>query len=109
MKRGDIWTIAGGPDYAGKPRPAVIVQCDDFDATPSITICPLSSTPVENVYARFAVNQSESNGMQVRSYVMVDKISTIPRSKIGRFVGRLDAKDISLLNQRVTLFLGLGD
>lgn len=108
MKRGEIWTIVGGPDYAGKPRPAVIVQCDEFDATPSITICPLSSTPVENVYARFAVNPSESNGLEVRSYVMVDKVSTIPRSKIGLFVGRLDAKDIALLNQRVILFLGLG-
>ncbi len=109
MKRSEIWTIAGGPDYAGKPRPGVIVQCDDFDATPSITICPLSSTPVENTYARFAVNPSESNGLQVRSYVMVDKVSTIPRAKVGQFVGRLDAKDISLLNQRIVLFLGLGN
>jgi mRNA interferase MazF len=109
VNRGEIWTIAGGADYAGKPRPAVIVQNDDFDATPSITICPLSSAPVENVYARFAVNPSESNGLEVRSYVMVDKVSTILRSKVGRLVGHLDAKDVSLLNQRVALFLGLGD
>jgi len=109
VKRGEIWTIAGGADYTGKPRPAVIVQSDDFDATPSITICPLGSTPVDNVYARFAVNPSESNGLEVRSYIMVDKVSTIPRSKVGRFVGQLDASDISLLNQRVTLFLGLAD
>jgi mRNA-degrading endonuclease toxin of MazEF toxin-antitoxin module len=39
MKRGDIWTVAGGKDYAGKPRPVVIVQDDSFDATDSITIC----------------------------------------------------------------------
>jgi mRNA interferase MazF len=109
VKRGEIWTIAGGAGYAGKPRPAVIVQSDDFDATPSITICPLSSTPVENVYARFPVSPSQSNGLEVHSYVMVDKVSTIPRSKVGRFVGQLDAKDISLLNQRVALFLGLAD
>ena len=33
MRRGDIWTVAGGKDYAGKPRPVVIVQDDSFDAT----------------------------------------------------------------------------
>jgi PemK-like, MazF-like toxin of type II toxin-antitoxin system len=43
MKRGDVWTVAGGKDYAGKPRPVVIVQDDSFDATDSITICALTT------------------------------------------------------------------
>jgi mRNA interferase MazF len=43
MKRGDIWTVAGGKDYAGKPRPVVIVQEDSFDATDSITICAFTT------------------------------------------------------------------
>ena len=30
MKRAEIWTVAGGSDYAGKPRPAVIIQDDVF-------------------------------------------------------------------------------
>jgi len=109
VKRGEIWTIAGGPDYAGKPRPAIIVQSDKFDATPSVTVCPLSGTPVENVHARFAIAPSEANGLNVPSYVMVDKVSTVPRSKVGRFVGRLDNQELSLLNRRVALFLGLGE
>ena len=109
VKRGDIWTVAGGPDYVGKPRPAVVVQRNEFDATPSITVCPLSSTAVENVHARFAITPSELNGLELRSYALVDKLSTIPRSKVGRFIGRLDTKDLSLLNQRIALFLGLGD
>ena len=33
MKRGEIWTVSGGSDYAGKPRPAVILQDKRFDAT----------------------------------------------------------------------------
>lgn len=109
MKRGEIWTISGGPDYAGKPRPAIIIQSDDFDATLSVTVCLLSGTPVENVYARFTVAPSAANGLETHSSVMVDKISTIPRSKVGRFVGQLDAKDAALLDQRVALFLGLGE
>ena len=43
MNRGEIWTVAGGPAYAGKPRPAVIVQDDAFAARDSVTICPLTS------------------------------------------------------------------
>jgi len=41
MRRGDIWTVAGGKDYAGKARPVVILQDDSFDGTESVTICAL--------------------------------------------------------------------
>jgi mRNA interferase MazF len=109
LKRGEIWTIAGGADYVGKPRPAIILQNDDFDSTPSVTVCPLTGTPVDNVHARFTVAPSESNGLQVQSHVMVDKISTIPRTKVGRRIGQLDRPDLLLLNQRVVIFLGLAD
>ena len=44
MRRGDIWTVSGGKDYAGKPRPVVIIQDDRFDATRSITICSVTRT-----------------------------------------------------------------
>lgn len=67
MKRGEIWTIAGGPDYAGKPRPAVILQSDQFDATPSVTVCPLTAGHVETVYARFGIEPSEENHLERRS------------------------------------------
>ena len=39
MRRGDIWTVAGGKGYADKPRPVVIVQDDSFNATASVTVC----------------------------------------------------------------------
>jgi mRNA interferase MazF len=110
LKRGEIWTIAGGADYAGKPRPAIIVQSDAFDATPSVTICPLSGTPVVDTEpVRFEVTPSQANGLHVTSQVMVDKISTLPRSKLGRRIGRLESADVSLLNRSVALFLGLAE
>lgn len=107
MKRGEIWTVAGGPDYTGKPRPAIILQSEKFDATRSITICPLTGTGVEAVYARFAIAPSAANGLTAISHVMVDKISTVPKSKLGRRIGQLQPGDISSLNQNVALFLGL--
>jgi mRNA-degrading endonuclease toxin of MazEF toxin-antitoxin module len=35
----NAWTVAGGKDYAGKPRPMVIVQGDHFNATNAVTVC----------------------------------------------------------------------
>lgn len=110
MKRGEIWTVAGGGDFTGKPRPAIILQSDKFDATPSITVCPLTSAPVKNAEpARFAVVPSPRNGLRTHSQAMVDKISTLPKRKIGRRLGELDPADILVLNQYVALFLGLGE
>jgi mRNA interferase MazF len=109
LKRGEIWTVAGGPDYAGKLRPAIIVQSDKFDATPSITVCLLTTTPLDASPARFAIAPSSLNGLQTESHAMVDKIATVPRSKAGYRVGRLDRRDIAKLNTAVTLFLGLAD
>lgn len=107
MRRGEIWTIAGGPDYAAKPWPAIIVQSDRFDGTLSVSVCPLTTTPVETVHIRFAIQPMTTNGLLVLSYVMVDKISTVPRSKLGRFIGRIGKAQIALLNQQIVLFLGL--
>ena len=59
MKRGEIWTAAGGKDYAGKPRPVVIVQDDSFDATESVTVCGFTSDPTDAPFARITVEPSE--------------------------------------------------
>jgi mRNA interferase MazF len=109
LKRGEIWTIAGGADYVGKPRPAIIVQSDQFDATLSIVVCPLTGTDADAEPARFAIAPSQRNGLRARSYVMVDKISSIPKTKVGHRIGQLDANDVVLLNQHVILFLGLAE
>jgi mRNA interferase MazF len=109
LKRGEIWTVAGGPDYSGKPRPAIIVQSDKFDATPSITICPLTTITLDASPARFAIVPSAINGLQFESHAMVDKIATVPRSKAGYRVGQLDQRDVAKLNTAIMLFLGLID
>ena len=62
MKRGEIWTAAGGPGYAGKPRPVVIVQSDAFDATKFVTTYGLTTDPTEAPLARVLIAPSETNG-----------------------------------------------
>ena len=107
MRRGEIWTVSGGPDYAGKPRPVVLVQDDGFDATQSITVCAFTTDPTDAPLFRLAVEPSDSNGLQSTSRLMVDKITTVPKSKLGRKIGRLGDEDVVRLNQAIVVFLGL--
>ncbi|MEN8474026.1 type II toxin-antitoxin system PemK/MazF family toxin, partial [Brucella abortus] len=76
MKRGEIWTVGGGKDRAGKPRPAVIVQDDRFDATGSITICAFTTNETNVPLVRLAVEPNERNGLRSVCRLMVDKITT---------------------------------
>ncbi|MDB5410250.1 MAG: growth inhibitor PemK [Rhodospirillales bacterium] len=107
MRRGDIWTVAGGKDTAGKPRPVVIVQDDSFDATDSITVCAFTTDETEAPLFRLPVEPNERNGLRAPCRLMVDKITTVPKSKVGAQVGRLDDEDVLRLNQAVLVFLGL--
>jgi mRNA interferase MazF len=107
MKRGDIWTVAGAKDYVGKPRPVVIVQDDSFDATDSITICAFTTDETEAPLFRLPVEPNDRNGLRTACRLMVDKITTVPKTKVGARVGRLDDEDILRLNQAVLVFLGL--
>jgi mRNA interferase MazF len=107
MKRGEIWTVAGGKDYAGKARPVVIVQDDSFDATASITICAFTTDETKAPLFRLPVAPNERNGLHAPCRLMVDKVTTVPKSRIGKRVGRLDDEDVLRLNQAVLVFLGL--
>ena len=78
MRRGDIWTVAGGKDYAGTPHPAVILQDDRFDATDSLTLCAFTTDPTEAPLVRLAVTSSARNGLRDACSLTVDKITTVP-------------------------------
>src|SRR5260370_31366102 len=107
MKRGDIWTVAGGKDDAGKPRLVVIIQDDSFDATASITVCAFTMDETDAPLFRLPVEPNERNGLRAVCRLMVDKITTVPKTKLGSHIGRLDDEDILRLNQAILGFLGL--
>jgi mRNA interferase MazF len=107
VRRGEIWTVAGGGDYTGKPRPIVILQDDRFDATSSITVCAFTTDPTAAPLIRLPVAPNERNGLKSHCRIMVDKITTVPRDRLGARVGRLDDEDIVRLNRAVLVFLGL--
>ena len=107
MRRGEVWTVAGGENYAGKPRLVVIVQDNSFDATDSITICAFTTDPTDAPLFRLIVERNERNGLRSTCRLMVDKITTVPKAKVGTRVGRLDDEDMVRLNQAMTVFLGM--
>jgi mRNA interferase MazF len=107
MTRGDIWTVAAGEGYAGKPRPVLVLQDDRFSLTGSITVCPFTTHQTEAPLFRLPVSPSDDNGLRVPCRLMVDKIVTVPRAKMGVRVGRLDDATMLRVNRAVVLFLGL--
>jgi len=107
LRRGEIWTASGGKDYAGKPRPVVIVQDDAFDATGSVTVCAFTTDLTEAPLFRLEIAPSTENGLDRPSRLMVDKITTMPREKLGHLIERMDDADLLRFNRAMMVFLGL--
>ena len=107
MKRGEIWTVAGGGAYVGKPRPAVIIQDDAFDATASIIVCALTTESTTAPLFRLPIEPNGENGLRATCRLMVDKITSLPKARLGKRIGRLDDEDLVRLNRAALVFLGL--
>jgi mRNA interferase MazF len=107
VRRGEIWTVAGGADYAGKPRPAVIVQDDHFAATASVIICPFTAAHIDAPRFRLRVEPTAHNGLHTPSWLMADKLTSVTRGKLGKPLGRLGDDDLDRLDRAMLVMLGL--
>jgi mRNA interferase MazF len=107
VRRGEVWTVAGGKDYAGKPRPVVIIQDSGFEDIQSVTLCGLTTEPTQAELFRVPIEPNTDNGLRLPSWLMVDKITTVPKTKLGRRIGNLHPEDMLRLNRAIFVFLGL--
>jgi mRNA interferase MazF len=107
VTRGEIYTAAARGAYSGKPRPVLIVQDDRFDATAAVTVCPFTTSPVDAPLIRIPIEPTDTNGLDRPSSLMVDKITTMPRSGLGERLGRLRDDELVQLNRSLMVFLGL--
>ena len=107
MTRGEIYTAPVRGPYTGKPRPVVIVQDDRFDATSSVAVCPFTTNPVDAPLVRLPIEPSDDNGLDRPCSLMVDKVTTVPRSSLGDQLGRLRDDELVQLNRSLIVFLGL--
>ena len=74
----------------------------------SITVCSFTSDPTDAPLFRLPVEPTEGNGLRSVSRLMVDKITTVQRAKLGMRIGRLLDQDMVRLNRAVVVFLGIG-
>jgi len=105
IRRGDLVTVSLQGDY-GKPRPALVVQSDLLAELDSVVLCPITSELREAVF-RVAIEPSAANGLQKRSQVMVDKLSTLPRARISEPFGRLDEERMRAVGRALLLVVGV--
>lgn len=106
MRRGDLVTVALQGDY-GKPRPALIVQANQFDNLGSVVILPLTSTLIDAPLLRPTVEPSPDNGLRAPSQIMLDKPMTVKTEKIGPSFGHLDDLAMIGVSRSLALLLGL--
>ena len=105
-RRGDLVTIALSGDF-GKPRPALILQADQFTGTATVTVLLVSSTLVEAPLLRVTVHPNAENGLRRPSQVMVDKAMTVKREKLGQVFGRIDSEALLQIERCLAVFLGI--
>ena len=99
--------MAGGPGYTSKPRPVVIVQDEAFTARDSLTVCLITTDSSDLPMFRVPVEPTATNGLRLVSHLLVDKVTTVPRRRLGQCIGRLADEDLLRLNRALLVFLGL--
>ena len=107
MRRGEVWTIAGGADYARKPRPALIVHNELLSEVESVTFCGLTTEESDSPLLRPLIEPDRRNGLRQASRVMVDKITTVRRERLGRHIGTLSPQEMERVDRGLMVFLGL--
>lgn len=111
VMRGELWTVAGS-GVVSKPRPALVVNDDNYQGT-TVTVVPFSSDDVSEPFPdatlwRYRVEPSATNGLQKASQAMADKLTSIPRRRLGQYVGRLSQRDLAEIERRMLTYLGIG-
>lgn len=106
MTRGEFVTVTMQGDF-GKPRPALVIQANQFSEHASVTVLPVTSTLVAAPLLRVTVKPSAENGLLKPSQVMVDKGMTVKRDKLGQVFGYIDADTLVDIERCLALFLGI--
>jgi mRNA interferase MazF len=106
VTRGEIVTIVL-PGAYGKPRPALVIQSDLFNALGSVTVLPVTSELRNAPLMRIALDPSNANGLRKKSQIMIDKTQTVPREKVGSTIGRVDPETLVSVERALATFLGI--
>ena len=106
MRRGDLVAVAMPGDF-GKPRPALVIQSDQFDGTASVTVLLVSGTLVDAPLIRLTVQPTDENRLRKPSQIMIDKAMSVRRDKLAEPFGRIDDETMISVNRSLALFFGI--
>ena len=106
MRRGDLVTVAMPGDF-GKPRPALVIQADQFDQSGTLVVLLISGTLVDAPLIRITVQPTAGNGLCKTSQVMVDKVMSVKREKLDLPIGRLEDETMVSVTRSLALLLGI--
>jgi mRNA interferase MazF len=85
----------------------VVVQDNRFSDLLSVTICPFTTNTTPAPLFRLPIAPTTSNGLTAPCNLMIDKVMTVPKKKVGTRIGRLEDADLVRLNRAIVVFLGL--
>ena len=63
---------------------------------------------VEQTLFRLTVEPTPQTGLRSVSQIMIDKITTVKRDKIGKSIGCVEDETVRRMNRAITLWFGLG-
>jgi len=106
VKRGELW-VAAGAGYLSKPRPVLVLQDDRFVNTDSVTVCLLTSVDADADLWRVEIPADDSTGLDVVSYVQIDKVTTTRRANLARRIGAVSTSQMREVERRLAAFLGM--
>ena len=108
MVRGTVITIKPSESAGDKPRPAIVVQSDDFETPDTLIIVPLTSEIANNLLTLPVIMPDDNNGLKEPSRLMTNRMTGAARFQIGRVIGRISERDMERVDAALMLALGLG-
>jgi mRNA interferase MazF len=106
VRRGDLVTVVAPGDF-GKPRPALVIQADHFDRTATVTVALISSALIGTPLFRPSIQPTATSGLRRPSEVMVDKVMSVRRDRVGARIGRLEDEAMLAVTRSLAVFLGI--
>jgi mRNA interferase MazF len=107
VRRGDIYTAAARGAYTGKPCPVLVIQDDRFDATTSVTVVPFTTSDIDAPLLRIQIEPTTATGLASASSLMIDKVTTVPRTSLTHHIGRVSDADMVRTDRALLVFLGI--
>ena len=111
IKRGGIYLAALDPVIGkeiSKTRPVVIVsnnKNNEFAGT--VTILPVTSKNIQKIYPFEAFLKKGIGNLPKNSKIKADQIRTLDKSRIVKFIGALEKKELDLIDKAILIHLDL--